>query len=448
MAEFLPRLTKESHSVCTLTVSFAELHDQGCSRFLNEIQDHTHWRRLQPGDRSERIPAAGGVLVEPGIREMDLSSNQLTSFEKSGLTAAVENNGTLTVLELQGNELCSAMPSAACLDEIRKFARAVGSSNLRTLNLTANCLGDAGLAAFFDALPRNGSSLKTLCLSVNTFEDASQCTAAAESIARFLSDPLACRGLERLHLNGNHFGWFGVRTVAHAVIGSRMACTLGQDSNLPRDIVDSLPPNRSLLHLDLFSNGIDSLAAPSSPDEIRMFPWEHESLLTPSNWSMLLNNQLEFNERDRTACRNAAVRLLTIARIVGCRSHDAGEQEPDVCFPILRLPLELRGLILEHLAPELNHVQWTEVVRYACDPSTLAYGLRQVDYPVDSQQTTEMVLPVPPWSWAECFSTHSRPRNWYGEWIDIQRGQSAMSSADDTSPDLLAFWECTGTDHA
>ncbi|WFD47585.1 hypothetical protein GLX27_002237 [Malassezia furfur] len=446
--KLLPSIARESHSVCMLTVSFAELSDVGCRKFLEEIEPHAHWRRLQPGDRSDRIPHVGGVLIEPGIREIDFSSNQFTSFERSGLTAAVENNATLSILELQGNELGSGAPAEARLDEIRRFAQAVGTSTLRALNITANRLGDAGLAAFFDALPRTGTTLKTLYLSVNTFDDASECLAAAKSIARFLSDPLASRGLERVHLNGNQFGWQGVRIIVDAVVGSRTACTYGCNAKPPADFVDASPPNRSLLFLDLFSNGIDSLVPSSDTETTYAFAWEAASRLTPANWSMLLSNQLEANERNRAACRKAAARLLPIARVVGCRSRDAGDPVDANAFPILRLPLELRGMILAYVAPELRHTQWTDVVRYACAPSTMGYGLRQVDYPIDTAPPAEMVLPVPPWSWAECFATRSRPRNWYGEWIDLQRALPDTSPTDHTSPDLLAFWECTGTDHA
>lgn len=376
---------------------------------------------------------------------MDLSSNQLTSFKNSGLTAVLQHNGTLTTLELQGNELSSGAPAEACLDDIGAFAQAVGTSDLRTLNITANCLGDAGLAAFFDALPRTGTTLRTLYLSVNTFQDAAKVNAAALSIARFLSDPGACRGLERLHLNGNHFGWQGVRTIVHAVIGSRCACTLGGASDVPHDIVDALPPNRSLLHLDLFSTGIDSLASPAPPDETHAFAWEHKSLLSLNNWPFLLQDQLQSNKRERIACQMAAVQVLAIARITGCRASDAGGVQPP--FPFLHLPLELRGLILEYVGPALRHSQWTNVVRYACEPSTIGYGLRQVDFPTDGAPC-EMVLPVPPWSWSECFAERSHPRNWYGETIDIERDESHDLYARGLSPDLLAFWECTGTDHA
>ena len=49
--KLLPSIARESHSVCMLTVSFAELSDVGCRKFLEEIEPHAHWRRLQPGDR-------------------------------------------------------------------------------------------------------------------------------------------------------------------------------------------------------------------------------------------------------------------------------------------------------------------------------------------------------------------------------------------------------------
>ncbi|WFC99238.1 hypothetical protein MYAM1_001982 [Malassezia yamatoensis] len=398
------------------------------------------------GEDIERVLYPGNVPIDPCIRELDLSSNHLASFEKSGLTNIVYENSTLNVLELQGNELGRRTLDREPLEEIRKFSQAVGTSNLRTLNITANRLGNEGIAAFFESLFHNGSTLKTLYLSVNTFEDETSCIHAAKSIAAFLSNPSACRSLERLHLNGNQFGWHGVRTIVNAVLGSSRACSIEQGQGTTSELFNQSAPNRSLLILDLFSNGIDSMDTLSSDHNMHAFDWEQSSELTPSNWSENLELQLENNLRDRTACRNAAMRLLCAARIVGCRSRDLPNGNMSNILPILRLPLELRGLILEKIAPELSHVQFTDVLRYASEPSTLGYGLWQVDYPVDVKNDVQMNLPLPHWSWRECFETKSKPRNWYAESMDLHRQSNDLSKR--YEPDQLAFWECTGTDHA
>ncbi|PKI84258.1 hypothetical protein MVES_001665 [Malassezia vespertilionis] len=378
----LERLSQGLDGVCTLTVSFTDLYDTGCRRFLEGLDEFAGWRWLDQRwigpdekeasliDMRERMP------LLRGIRFLDLSSNQITTFDKSGLRAAVAYNGTLLVLELQGNELCSGTSSPACFEEIRQFGAAVGCSVLRTLNLTANQLGGAGLAAFFDGLPRTGTTLKTLYISVNVFDapDTASNTGldAARSIARFLRDPNACRGLERLHLNGNHFGWAGVRTIVHAVVGSHMACTLGEElSSCASTHIQ--PPNHSLLYLDLFSTGIDTLHSVSTVDEE---DWEQHSMLTPSKWTDVLAHQLLENELARDACRQSALSVLAGARIVGCRATDTG----GTGFPMLRLPMELRAVVLSHLdhTHTLNRAQYTNVLRYASAPSTIGYGLRQV----------------------------------------------------------------------
>ena len=319
---------------------------------------------------------------------------------------------------------------------------------LRSLNLTANQLGDEGLAAFFDALPRTGTSLHTLCLSVNTFDQSGAQPKSAAAIARFLRDPNACRGLERLHLNGNYFGWEGVCTIAHAVMGSRRACTLGGTIEATTPPADATPPNTSLLYLDLFSTGIDSLEAAAPPIDTQ--PWEAGSPVTPDNWYALLTQQLECNGDRRARCRRAALQLLPIARIVGCRAHHA---EHGGGFPLLCLPLELRGLVLWHLDEDnaLTHEQFTRVLQWACEPSTLGYGLCAEPLGPPAPPLAEATLPVEPWSWEACFALRSHERNWYSEYVEaaqhIPLGHPTVPLPHPT-PDMLAFWECTGTDHA
>ncbi|KAL4402530.1 hypothetical protein ACI68E_000295 [Malassezia pachydermatis] len=427
--------------VFAVTVSFAELDNRRCRRLLDSLR--ASWAALP------RSQAEAYDRKMRGIRRLDLSSNHITSFREAGLMEAVQSNFILRQLELQGNELV-VPPHSDTTDEIQAWAQAVGSSGLRMLNMTANQLGDVGMAAFFDTLAQTGSPLHTLYMSVNTFESESGSLKAALSIARFLSDPKACRGLECLHLNGNHFGWAGVRIIAHAIMGSRRACTLGGtlSHDTPTEMLDMTPPNTSLVHIDLFSTGIDSLA--STTEAPVWAPWEAYSAVTQENWFALVTQQLEENERRRDQCRHVAARILTPARIVGCKAREASETTTSSTFPFLRLPIELRALVLEALDPAhvLSHEQWVHIVQWASEPSTLGYGH---DPAHTMKICTESPLPSPidwpmlPWSWELCFQERSQRRNWYMESLEQQEGDELRTPM---PPALLAFWECTGTDHA
>jgi hypothetical protein len=100
LSDFLARLSSDMSHVGLLTVPFAELHDAGCRRVLETVERGIGWTRR---DASLRAWACASDVH--GLRALDLSSNQLTSFVHSGLCAAMDRNGTLTTLELQGNEL-------------------------------------------------------------------------------------------------------------------------------------------------------------------------------------------------------------------------------------------------------------------------------------------------------------------------------------------------------
>lgn len=326
------------------------------------------------------------------------------------------------------------------MDECRRFAYAVSTSTLRVLNMTANHLGDEGMAAFFDALPRTGTSLKSLYISVNTFESASGSLQAARSIARFLSDSGACRGLERLHLNGNHFGWAGVRMIAHAIMGSRAACTLGGTADATthdESVLDAAPPNRSLIHIDLFSTGIDSWA-PAEPQTIYA-SWESSSLVTRDRWWSLVERQLEENERRRSAALRAATQVLVAARLLGCKVHEAN---PQCTYSFLRLPLELRLRLISYVDSDgvLTHEQLVHVLQWASEPGTIGYGTRIDPAPAPA---TQLVWPIPPWSWDNCFQHRSVRRNWHSDSFD----EDDLDGRGPRDPALLAFWECTGVAH-
>lgn len=429
--EFMEELGAYGPSVHMVTAQFGELGDKRCRRLLEYVYEQWQSLAQQPSTYGRKMP---------GVRYLELSSNHIRSFRESALTHVLQGNRLLTLLEIQANEL-----GESGTDDICAFAHALESCSLRRLNMTANQLGDAGMAAFFDHMPHRGTSLRELRLSVNTFESDAAPHHAAHSIARFLSSPTRCRGVETIHLNGNNFGWEGVRAIVHAIIGSRRACTAAPlegraEEAVPADMMDACPPNRSLIHIDLFSSGIDTWTAHDAPRAA----WEAYSMVTRENWHELLVQQLKANEIGRDLCQKAAAKVLAAARIIGCKSHFAeSSSDAPAHFPFLRLPVELRRLILHHVdtTQSLSHNQLVNVLRWAVEPSTLKYvSLDGTLPPTDSSTATpDNVWDLPPWSWTECYTSRSPPRNWFSDsYEQDERG---------CDPAYSAFLECTGTVH-
>lgn len=425
----------KDHDIGALTVSYADMNDAQCAALSEMLRAHWHTITQDPQHWFRR--------TQSGIRRLDISSNRVTSLERAALIDLVRHNAVLTQLELQANELVvrehllTQRSRAHRVEECRRFAHAVSTSTLRVLNMTANHLGNDGMAAFFDALPRTGTSLTSLYMSVNTFESGTGSLQAARSIARFLSDPGACRGLERLHLNGNHFGWAGVRMIAHAVMGSRAACTLGgtvEATTQDAHILDASPPNRSLIHIDLFSTSIDSWA--STEPQASCQRWERYSQVTRDHWWSLVEQQLNDNERRRDMARKAATQVLAAARVLGCKVREANPACP---YSFLRLPLELRLRLITYMDDHhiLTHEQLVHVLQWASEPGTLGYGRQPVP---TTAPVTQLVWPIPPWSWDECFQHRSVQRNWHSDSFD----EGELHGKGPWDPALLAFWECTG----
>ena len=428
-SEFLDQLKKQGPDVGLVSAQFSDLDDTRCRLVLDCL--------LGLWSQVAREPSMYGRSM-PGVRYLDFSSNRIQSFQASGLVQILNNNRLLSALEIQANEL-----GKAGTEDIRAFACAMKHCSLRRLNITANRLGDAGLATLIDHLPDTGTSLLALHLSVNTFSTDTGSWNAAHSIARFLSSPKKCRGLKSIHLNGNHFGWEGVRAIAHAIIGSRRACQATANSlvDVPSSILDACPPNTSLTNIDLFSTGIDSLNT-ASKNVPPCAEWEAYSTVSRENWYQLVMEQLEMNQYQQAVCQRAAARILGAARIIGCKSRWI--EPPDGArdhFPFRRLPVELRRHILFHVDSEqcLSHEQLINVLRWASEPSTLGYVREAGAWPpTQSLAVADNVWNLPPWSWTECYECRSPPRNWYSDGLEYDE-------LDGFDPAKMAFLECTGT---
>ena len=228
--------------------------------------------------------------------------------------------------------------------------------------------------------------------------------------------------------------------IAHAIMGSRAACTLGGTADATthdESVLDAAPPNRSLIHIDLFSTGIDSWA-PAEPQTIYA-SWESSSLVTRDRWWSLVERQLEENERRRSAALRAATQVLDAARLLGCKVHEAN---PQCTYSFLRLPLELRLRLISYVDSDgvLTHEQLVHVLQWASEPGTIGYGTRIDPAPAPA---TQLVWPIPPWSWDNCFQHRSVRRNWHSDSFD----EDDLDGRGPRDPALLAFWECTGVAH-
>lgn len=461
--------------VRSLTLSHIQQQDARCAALLRLLRERGFWLSLREEGDDDRVRGYHAFLEQLRTRKevraaneeppppwalwtLDLSSNQLTSFEASGLTACVYANGSLRELEIQANQIPAEVDADARAREIAAFAHAVGNSNLRRLNLAFNRLGMPGLCVFFDTLRHTGCVLQTLSVSMNAHGDPvddAECMAAAQSIARFLAQRDACKTLRELMLSALPFHWEAVRTIVHAILGSRVACT-ADGSAAPAEVLDAQPPNQTLTRIDLFaSEPTRSSTVPVDVDA----PWEHASRLQRPKYYDVLKKHLDVNSSDRAICRFQAARLLGAARTIGCRAREGAGAEPGV-FPLLRLPPELRAHVLRMLDDDgaLSEAQFISVLSWACEPSTIGYGssswpgLPQEPEPPATEHTT---LPAPPWSWDECFCRRSPPRDWNSDWCaaheegpEHPHWRRPMRSLREAPAPLLAFWECTGTDAA
>lgn len=197
--------------------------------------------------------------------------------------------------------------------------------------------------------------------------------------------------------------------------------------------------------------------------------------LSASTWQALRKARLDANKADGERCRIAAVALLRVARVLGCRTRPvpAASQEAtqsmknSSSFRFLDLPPELRLLVLRRLDEHdsLSAHQFSNVISFACDPSTIGYGeaeydwsqiLQSKDGAADSKNNISATLPAERWSWSECFELRAPPRDWDADLLDASDeygmlrsrsiGQDWQYSTE--KPGMYAFLESTLTQRA
>lgn len=200
-------------------------------------KDHLDWIRLLPA--LDRTMTSYHPRLYGTFRIIDLSANNLSFDCLPVICRFLNGNLTLRSLSLKANEIGEDVEGFALL------ARALGKSALRSLSLSSNPIMPASMAAFFDSIPKEGTSLECLELS-NVFSDdlsgamatEDEALIAAQAVASFIADPTRCRSLYALRLNGNTFGNRGVRAIVHALIGSAPSLSESSKRSLPDGLSD------------------------------------------------------------------------------------------------------------------------------------------------------------------------------------------------------------------
>ena len=193
--------------------------------------------------------------------------------------------------------------------------------------------------------------------------------------------------------------------------------------------------------------------------------------LHSKNWKNLMRGRLSRNEVDAASCRRSAARVLAAARVLGCKARRATPQTSsgevlEGFHKFLDLPPELRLSVLSNLDEDsiLSARQFSHVLSFACDPTTIGYGElgfcwnRILDRCASADISTSSTLPAQRWSWEECFALRAPPREWAAEILDASDEHLSRSRTihlepndlpnKDADPGFYAFLESTMTHRA
>ena len=343
----------------------------------------------------EEYPAHTTRYDKSEIHEVELCGNNLTSFHESGLTDFVRNCRSLVSLcayacnfGLYRRNL-SSDSLAAALDDIAQFARAIGSSNVRHLEIGGNRFGAAGLRTFVENLPP--SCLKKLHLDINNDEWSPEEHDIVECIARFLSNPAKSRNITRFDFCYD-YSYQARLYLMHTILGSYDA--VNKDTEESAAMLHAQMPNYSLC---CFAQG--TWDRDLRNDSVVLPKWMRLSRYWDAEFPdrEILKDIERRNIQVCTVVQKEAISLLCIARILGCRVRVL-EAQGSVSF--FNIPAELRLYILRMLAPHLDNTQFVSVLSWAC-----------------------------------CAATSScRWRMWSGRWRRPRRGSSGLPRAGLCSP--------------
>jgi Ran GTPase-activating protein (RanGAP) involved in mRNA processing and transport len=211
---------------------------------------------------SRGATALGKMLkVNSVLCMLSVSSNGLGADGMSHLAAGMGENRTLTQVNLASNNLG---PEGA-----RLLASVIESTELQSLDLQRNAIGDRGGQLLCQALSRtveaNVETLHTLDLQFNDLKEG-----AAKKIASLVS---ASQYLTILRLCGNEFGT-GAKDLADAVGESKRLeelslseCCLRKEDGL--SFGAALANNKKLLRLDLSKNRLCDQGITAIVDALR-----------------------------------------------------------------------------------------------------------------------------------------------------------------------------------
>lgn len=510
-------------------------------------------------------PLSAALTLDPrppyaSFRILELDNNNLTSHCLPAICKLLTGNLILHTLSLKANQIGSNVEGFVHL------AQALGKSSLRRLCLSSNPIMPDSLAAFFDALPGNGTSLECLELSdvlqdqlhttgAQTNDD--QALVAANAIANFIGDSQRCRSLYALLLNANNFGTHGIGAIALTLMDhpfpkcvdlagqpmrqldglqkdpffSAITRTISRTANRSLELVNfhgsagvwrdtdvdeevkkfhdirqryssiPLPDIETIASfLDLRAREKGMYASDARTDDLpidvsRHLPkigisldqCEHDFQhaveigvgLTSLGLALLASRKIETNEIRNRDCGRAATAILGPARILGCRAKRAmvttnglfsGTSEARSVFhKFLDLPPEIRLVILRHLDTKdaLSARQFSNVISFACEPTTIGYGSPGYDWrrvqdpntgsPHGATSSASSTLPAQLWRWDECFALRAVPRDWSADLLDATdattrhlrtRTLGQRLCRPSTDPAMYAFLESTLTHRA
>ena len=299
------------------------------------------------------------------------------------------------------------------LQDVAQFARALGSSNVRSLNLSTTKLGPQGMSVFFDNLPPSYITVLLMSAIFIEWEQENEIS-VVQSIVRFLWDNERCRSIKRLSLLGNSFSQQANFLFQHVLLGSYDALYHPECKHSPETLFVQ-EPNYSLWRFDNHLNSNISNGAIEYPS------WMKYTLYPTIAGTTALENAQKRNYSMYKRMRNNATQLLVAARILGCRARYHHPQE----FLFEKFPSELKLHVLRQLAPLLDFTQFERVLSWACCPETIGHCCKRR---LDTRPKMPSTLEVPEWNWDQCVvrDCHSVPIN------------------DDRDGDLAAFLESTG----
>ncbi|CEH18316.1 hypothetical protein CBOM_04726 [Ceraceosorus bombacis] len=474
-------LSKDSQAMPLghLILSHAELGDAGLERVLETL---CKYKLGHLGRDAERFEDEEDPQEKPGyqrtrrayirLRTLRIDNNSLTDKILDPLASYLQNNVDLLHLDLSGNDL--VMKPDCC----SKLLRALGTSNLKTIQLNSNSFSARNLAALLDNL--YAPALREIHL--NATLDDYDTEEAAKAIARLLRS--SARGdfdvakpvpnisdsadgssqqrqggwaprLETISVRGDPFSLSEFQEMVLAVVGA---------GDLSGQVEAQLTePHRQLR--SFASEGMISDAhwppGPPGPRRERARPGTHYLLLrrqrdppfersdtfrrSHTDVMLLLEDQLIANNNLLRAVHTRSLRLLTVARVLGCRSSEdkcSGEGS----FQFARLPSELRLAILKATVASddaaLSSAQINAVIQWACDPSTIGFDGGAsffLAHPgaTPSPYLQESLIPVPPIDWS---ALQTRRGPWPKDYLACHVDESPL-----TPPWVTAFLDATRT---